>query len=169
MNKLLIAQTTAPPPTPPNGGITIDPSTIGGLGGIGLMFWGSVQVILKVWEKKATNQITKDTVKSEAKINQEGQALGTLVDVFKNTSEASVKLQDAAFKANADLISQLSSIRANAAEVHYEGIKESLDRLADAQKDANQLQRQYNIALVDLTEVVKRIEWRVDNATGHTS
>ncbi len=133
------------------------------------MFWGAVQIYLKVWEKKATNQIATETVKSEAEINQEKQALSTLVEVFKNTSDASVQLQQSAFQANSDLISQLSSIRANAAEVHYESIKEELTRLADNQKEANQLQRQQNIALVDLTEVVKRIEWRLDNATGRTN
>lgn len=164
----LIAQTTAPPP-PPNSGINIDPSAISGLGGIGLIFWVSWQAFVKVWEKKATNQIATESVRSEAEIDQEKQALGTLVEVFRNTSEASVELQRSAFKANSDLISQLSSIRANAAEVHYESIKDELTRLADNQKEANTLQRQYNIALVDLAEVIKRIEWRIDNATGHTN
>lgn len=167
MKHFLVAQTTPPPSN--NTGINIDPSAIGGLGGIGLIFWGSVQVFLKVWEKKQTTQIATETVRSEAEIDQEKQALGTLVAVFKNTSEASVQLQQSAFKANSDLISQLSSIRANAAEVHYESIKEELVRLADGQKEANTIQRQQNIALVDLTEVVKRIEWRLDNATGRTN
>lgn len=163
----LIAQTAPPSPTP--GAITIDPSALGGLGGIGLFFWAIAQVALKVWEKKATTQIATETVRTEAEILQEGQALTTLVEVYKNTSEASVRLQEGAFKANADLISQLSSIRANAAEVHYEGIKEALDALSILLREQNGLIRSYNVSLVDLTEEVTKINWRLDNATGRTN
>lgn len=164
-----VAQVSAQNPSPSQNSFNIDPNLVGSLGGIGLAFWGAVQIYLKVWEKKATTLIATESVKNEAEISQEKQALGTIVEVFRQNSEASIALQSNAFKNNADLISQLSSISANASHMHYESIKESVDRIADHQKEANQLQRQHNIALVDLTEVVKRIEWRLDNATGRTN
>lgn len=168
----------APPSQPamPNNGITLDPSTLGSLGGIGVFVYLSWQVFLKVYEKKASAQIATKSVRNEAEIDQEKQALGTLVEVFKATSQAQVEIQQAAYKDNSELVLQLSSISFNAAQARYEGIgekqealKASIEKLAEAQKEANMLQRQLNVALVDLSEIVKRIEWRLDNGSGRTN
>jgi len=174
----LIAQVAATPsqPATPNNGITLDPSTLGSLGGIGAFLFLAGQIILKTYEKRAVTKIATESVRNEAEIDQEKQALGTLVEVFKATSQAQVEIQQAAYKDNSALVLQLSSISFNAAEARYEGIgekqdalKASIEKLAEAQKEANILQRQQNVALVDLAEVVKRIEWRLDNATGRTN
>ncbi len=157
----LIAQVNAPPPQQSNG-ITIDPSAIGGLGGVGLIFWGTVQVFLKIWEKKAANQIEAQTAKNEAEINQEQKALGTLTEVFQRTADASIELQSKSYTANANLVSQLSAISANAAEARYEGIKESLDRIADNYREFNSLFRQSTAAIADLGENVKALDWKCE-------
>lgn len=91
----LITAQVAPPSQPamPNNGITLDPSTLGSLGGIGVFVYLSWQVFLKVYEKKASAQIATKSVRNEAEIDQEKQALGTLVEVFKATSQAQVEIQ----------------------------------------------------------------------------
>jgi predicted translin family RNA/ssDNA-binding protein len=165
----LIAQIAVNPSQPPEtnntGQITINPNLIGGVGGIGVVIWAIVQVILRIWEKQAITQIAAQTVKNEAEVSQEQKALGTLTEVFQKSADASIELQGKAYTANANLVSQLSSISMNAAEARYEGIKESLDRIADSSKEFNSLFRQSTAAIADLSESIKALDWKIDNLT----
>jgi hypothetical protein len=166
--KAVLAQIAVnPPPAPetPSGQITLNPNVIGGLGGVGVMIWAAVQIALKVWESKESTKTKTLEQNSEAKIEQNNEALSTLVEVFRKGQEADDALQAKSFESMSQLISQLNSIKANASEQLVENLMARMEAYDKNQLAINEAFRQTNIAIADLAELIKKVDWRGDTST----
>lgn len=148
-----------------SGGITIDPNALGALGGFGVFVFAAVQVGLKIWENRSATKNTAEALKNEAEIKQNQDALSTLVEVFRKGQEADDELQAKSFESMSQLISQLNSIKANASEQLVENLMARMEAYDKNQLAINEAFRQTNMAIADLAELIKKIDWRGDTST----
>lgn len=164
----LIAQISvnpSPPPEAPSGQITLNPNLIGGVGGIGVMIWAAVQVILKTWESKESSKTKTQVLRSEARIEQDEQALSTLVEVFRKGQEANYDLQAKSFESTSQLMAQMMAIKAQSTEQLAENLLARMEAYDKNQLAIHDAFRQNNIAIADLAELIKKVDWRGDTST----